>query len=342
VKPRHLLPGALAVGGLALVGTQAAVSRCARTIQTRVDPQLDPLYDLPPDVIRHDLPSADGGLIHVLERGAGRPLLLIHGVTLQARIWAPQLNLMADRYRVLAMDVRGHGRSTAGTDGFGRRLAARDLATVLDHFDLEGTIVVGHSMGGMILMEFAGRYVDLLARRVAGLVFMATAAYQIAPRAARPLAQAWGRRMLSRDDPGRPGPPGRPGRAEPGDQPGEGNLSWVLARMAFGARPSARAVAEIRTCGAEIARSASIASGLDLLDHDARPALAATSTPSMVLVGSRDLLTPVYAARRIARSLPQTRLEVIRGAGHQLMQERPLEVAELLDQFSASLPPTSR
>lgn len=324
-----LIPGLVVAAGVGALGARVAVSRSAQAIRTRVDPQLDPLYDLPDDVVHHDVPAADGGSLHVLERGSGRPLLLIHGITLQARVWAPQMHLMADRFRILAMDVRGHGASTAGSDGFGRRAAARDVATVLHHFDLHGAVVVGHSMGGMILMEFAGDFVGDLAERVAGLVFMDTAAYQIAPKPVLPLARALGRRVRARQEAGRPVPL-RP--------VGDDDLSWVITRLAFGTRPPARAVDEVRRCGAEVPPSTSLPSGIDLLDHDARRALAATSTPSLVLVGSRDLLTPVYAARRIARFLPDARFEVLAGAGHQLMQERPFEVARLLDEFCASLP----
>lgn len=320
-----LAGGALAGGTLA---GRVGMRRVAGTIKARTDDRLDPLYDLPEGVAHHDVPVADGGSIHVLEKGHGRPLLLIHGITLQARIWAPQFHLMADRYRVLAMDVRGHGRSSAGRDGFGRRIAARDVKTVLDHFDLRQAIVVGHSMGGMILMEFAGDFVEELAERVAGLVFMDTAAYQLAPKPVLPIAKAVGRRLRDRAD---------SGRSFAVLPTGDDDLSWVISRLAFGADPPARAVDEVRRCGAEVPQSTSLPSGVDLLDHDARRALAATSTPSMILVGSRDLLTPVYAARRIARFLPHARFEVLPGAGHQLMQERPYEVAELIDSFAASL-----
>jgi pimeloyl-ACP methyl ester carboxylesterase len=329
MRRSYLLPAAVAAAAAAGLGGRATLHRSARVIRSRVDPQLDPLYDLPPDVVHHDVAAADGGSIHVIERGAGRPLLLIHGITLQARIWAPQLHTLADRYRVLAMDVRGHGLSTAGRDGFGRRIAARDVATVLEHFDLHDAVIVGHSMGGMILMEFAGDFASVLAERVAGVVFMDTAAYQIAPRLALPVMKAMGRRVRTRYESGRPVP----------DRPmGEDDLSLVLSRLAFGADPPARAVDEVRRCGAEVPQSTSLPSWIDLLDHDARDALAATSTPSMILVGSRDLLTPVYAARRIARFLPRARFEVLPGAGHQLMQERPFEVARLLDDFVASIP----
>ncbi len=322
-----------ALGTAALAGTvmggRLALHRSATAIKSRTDSDLDSLYELPDDVTHHQIAAADGGSLHVIERGHGRPLLLIHGITLQAGVWSPQLHQLADRYRVLALDVRGHGRSRAGEDGFGRKIAARDVASVLDHFDLHGTVIVGHSMGGMILMEFAADFPEELDQRVAGLVFMDTAAYQLLPRPALPIAQALGRRLKLRLESGRP---------IPQRQFGEDDASWVAARLAFGARPSAKAVDQVRRYLTEVPPSTSMPSGIDLLDHDAREALGATHTPSMVMVGSRDLLTPVFAARRIARFLPHARFEVLAGAGHQLMQERPHQVAALLDDFVASLP----
>jgi non-heme chloroperoxidase len=327
VKRRTVLALAGAVAAVAV--SRTALRGAANAIKARTDPQLDPLYDLPADVTRHDIVAADGGSIHVIERGRGRPLLLIHGITLQAAVWSPQLNLMADRYRVVAMDVRGHGQSVAGEDGFGRRIAARDVATVLEHFDLYDAVIVGQSLGGMILMEFAGDFPKLLDERVAGLVFMDTAAYQIVPKPLPQIAQAMGRFAHRRQERGRP---------LPQLQLGEDDLSWVVSRMAFGTRPSSKAVDQVRRFAEAVPQSTSLPSGIDLLDHDAREALRATHTPSLVLVGSRDVLTPVYAARRIARFLPYARLEIVAGAGHQLMQERPFEVAALLDDFVAGLP----
>lgn len=331
-KLRRVTTG-VAVTAAAATAGRYALHRSVESLKATTDPRLDPLYELPPDVTEHQIEAPDGGSLHLLERGSGRPLLLIHGVTLQAGVWAPQLHMLADRYRVLAMDVRGHGRSRAGSDGFGRKVAARDVAAVLRHFDLHDTVIVGHSMGGMILMEFAGDFPDEVAQRVAGLVFMDTAVHQLLPRAALPVAQALGRRVRSRFEAGRRIP----------ERPiGDDDVSWMMARMAFGSRPSAQAVDQVRRYLEEVPQSTSLPSWIDLLDHDARDALQATRTPSMVLVGSRDLLTPVYAARRIASFLPGSRLEVLPRAGHQLMQERPAEVAGLLDDFVAGLPAAAR
>jgi non-heme chloroperoxidase len=322
----------VAVGAAATAAAGAAAARfllhrTASTIKSRSNPELDPLFDLPDDVTHHQIAAHDGGTLHLVERGSGQPLLLIHGVTLQAGVWSPQFHLMADRYRVLAMDVRGHGESVAGEDGFGRKVAARDVATVLDHFDLHDVIVVGHSMGGMITMEFAGDFPDELAERVAGLVFMDTAAYQILPKAVLPAAKLLGGQVNTRFAAGKP---------IPQRQFGDDDISWVMARMAFGRNPSSKAVAQVRRYLEEVPQSTSLPSWIDLLDHDAREALRATKTPSLILVGSRDLLTPVFAARRIATFLPESRFEVLEGAGHQLMQERPREVCHLIDDFAQS------
>ena len=325
-RNRALILGAAATAvGLAAAGGRRALHGSVETIKSRTNPELDPLFDLPDDVVHHEITSHDGGSLHVIARGSGRPLLLIHGVTLQAGVWSPQFHLMADRYRVLALDVRGHGRSVAGNDGFGRTVSARDVATVLDHFDLHDVIVVGHSMGGMITMEFAGDFPDELVARVAGLVFMDTAAHEILPRAVLPIAKMLGRRVNGRLNAGKP---------VPQRKVGDDDISWLMARMAFGSNPSGKAIGQVRGYLEEVPQSTSLPSWVDLLDHDARDALKATKTPSLVLVGSRDLLTPVYAARRIAHFLPDARFEVLEGAGHQLMQERPLEVARLIDEFA--------
>jgi pimeloyl-ACP methyl ester carboxylesterase len=325
---RSQLIGIGAAAAAAAVGAAVLTHRSVTKLRARTNPELDPLYDLPADVVHHQIPTRDAAVIHAIERGEGRPLLLIHGITLQAWVWSPQLHQLSDRFRVIAVDVRGHGRSTVGSDGVGREVAARDVAEVLAHFDLREAVVVGHSMGGMILMEFAGDHPDVLAERVAGLVFMDTAAFQILPPLVQPVGKAMGRRLVGRVEAGKP---------VPQRQIGDDDMSWFMTRLAFGADPPAKAVDQVRRFLAEVPQSTSLPSGVDLLDHDARDALAATATPSLVLVGSRDLLTPVWAARRIATFLPDARLEVLPGAGHQLMQERPFEVAELLDAFVARI-----
>ncbi len=310
----------------------AGLSKSVGTLKSRAKPLVDPLLELPDDVERSEVTTPDGARIHLLQRGSGRPILMVHGITIRSEVWAPQMHLLSDRYRIVAMDLRGHGRSTVGEEGVGRRVAASDIANVIKSLNLKGLVIVGHSMGGMILMEFAGRYSKLLSERVAGLVFMDTAASGVVPAPFAPVARVAGKALANRVQAGYP-----PLRFLNGDS----DLAWLVARLGFGSAPSGRAVAQLREFQAAAAPSAVVGSGVDLIDHDGRWALAATTTPSLVLVGSRDLLTPVRQARRIARLLANSRLEVLAGAGHQLMQERPREVSRLIDEFASSLQGTN-
>jgi pimeloyl-ACP methyl ester carboxylesterase len=104
---------------------------------------------------RHQVPTGDGGLLHAVAAGAGRPLVLTHGALLSleawALLWQPPL---AAGHRLIAYDLRGHGRSTLGRSGFGVQAYAQDLAAVLDHFDVRRG-VVAHSTGGIGALALA-------------------------------------------------------------------------------------------------------------------------------------------------------------------------------------------
>lgn len=280
----------------------------------------DDRYELPDGVVDHEIATRDGGTIHAIEKGEGRPLVLLHGITLRSDVWAPQFHDLADRYRVIAVDLRGHGTSVAGDGGFGLARLGDDLEDLLVGLDLHDAVVVGHSMGGMTLMNFCADHADALDERVAGVVFLNTRAHQVFPpgttRALRSLvARGSGRVAAGRDLPGAQSAP------------------TAVVRLAFGGRPNRRAVQLVADMGASMDAAAMLSSVDQLFDHDARVALGRTGTPSMVVVGTRDLLTPVPASRHLARLLPDSDFVVLRGAGHQMMQERPDELAELLDGF---------
>lgn len=332
MKPSRALIGVAAVAGIgaaALGAYRATHPRDAGGPITpdpgRARPRLDDaLFDLPDDVVHHHLPTPDGGIVHAVERGSGRPLVLLHGITLRHDVWAPQFHQLVDRYRVIAVDLRGHGESVAGADGFGLPRLADDLATLLVGLDLRDAVVVGHSMGGMTAMQFCGEHPDVLAERVAGLIFVATRAHQVVPpgidRGARALV-AQGQGLVEGG----------------GALPARAVVTERVARLAFGERPHPRAVAIVAEMGASIVPEALVPSVAGLIEHDARVALRATETPALVVVGTRDLLTPVPAGRHLAHLLPDAELVVLPKAGHQLMQERPFELAELIDAFVARI-----
>lgn len=324
-RSRALAIGATAAAvGVAAAGTvRASRRRSERPPLPAVPP--DGLFELPDDVAHRTVTTPDGGELHIIERGEGRPLVLLHGITLRADVWAPQLHQLADRYRVIAVDLRGHGASTPGADGYGLPRLATDVATVLEELDLRHAVLVGHSMGGMTIMQFCGDHPAVLDDRVAGVVFVATRAHAVVPVLVAGVVRRLGDRAQAKLDAG-------------GTIPQSAALGGRFVRLAFGQRPSPAAVAQVAEMSTSIPPEAFLPSGLGLLDHDAREALRRTHTPSMVIVGTRDLLTPVRSSKHLAGLLEGSQLHVLPGAGHQLMQERPDELAELIDEFVADLP----
>jgi len=326
-----VLLGLGAVAGAAVAAGRAGNKTVATRIRGVTDPDLDPLYELPGDVIHHELPTPDGGTAHVLEAGSGRPVVLVHGVTLQAEVWAPLFHLLSDRFRVVAIDVRGHGRSAVGRAGVGRVAAAADLASVLEQLDLRGVVLAGHSMGGMIIGELCAHHPEVVAERVAALVLMNTAISRIVPPRVVPAARLVRRRADERASAGRRMP----------RFVGANDRSLIATRVAFGARPSGAAVEQARRMGEEVDLRYYLPLWADLLDYDGEAALEVLDLPVLVLVGSRDVLTPPAMARRIAAHLAHGDLHVLPGAGHQLMQERPHEVAFLIADLADRLEPVA-
>jgi pimeloyl-ACP methyl ester carboxylesterase len=109
-----------------------------------------------------------GGQIHYQLMGdPDRPLVVFtHGVTLDHQVFAAQVDPVAQHYRVLTWDVRGHGMSRPMGEAFSIREAAEDLVAILDQIQCPQATFVGHSMGGYIMQELAFLYPE----RVVALV----------------------------------------------------------------------------------------------------------------------------------------------------------------------------
>ncbi len=118
--------------------------------------------------------------------GAGREILLLHGLASTCHIWdlvAPQL---AADFRIVAMDQRGHGRSAQVDDGYEFATVVGDAAAMLDDLGWDRAIVVGHSWGADVALELAVARPE----RVAGLIFVDGGTIDISSRPGWTLAKA--------------------------------------------------------------------------------------------------------------------------------------------------------
>ncbi|MDA0987954.1 MAG: alpha/beta hydrolase [Chloroflexi bacterium] len=95
--------------------------------------------------------------------GRGRDLLLLHGFASNARFWELAAPYLAENFRVLALDQRGHGASAKPDSGYDFPTVAADVASFVDSLGLNRPILVGHSWGGNVGMQVAADYPGLLA-----------------------------------------------------------------------------------------------------------------------------------------------------------------------------------
>lgn len=119
-----------------------------------------------PQVTRDQTPqsvfvSNNGVKLHVADwGGTGTPLILVHGTRRTSRSWDAVARRLKDSFRILALDVRGHGDSDAPVDGYKRWEAVEDVAAIARDLKLGPHFIMGHSIGGATSALYAARYAD--------------------------------------------------------------------------------------------------------------------------------------------------------------------------------------
>lgn len=104
--------------------------------------------------------------LHYEEQGSGKPLILLHGNGEDGSYFTEQVRYFSDRYRVIAVDTRGHGKSPRGEAAFTIRQFAEDLHDFMEKLGIKKAHILGFSDGGNIALVFAIRY----PRMVDGLI----------------------------------------------------------------------------------------------------------------------------------------------------------------------------
>jgi pimeloyl-[acyl-carrier protein] methyl ester esterase len=227
-------------------------------------------------------------------RGAGPALVMLHGWGLNSAAWAPLLPHLEQRFRLVLIDLPGHGRNRAAA-------AAPNLAgwaAAVAEVAPPGSAWLGWSLGGQVAMAAA-----LAGQDIRRLVLVATTPRFVA-------APDW--------------PCGVPAEVLAG-------FAASLARdhdktvrdfLSLQLRGDTRAATLLRTLRALLASSpapdpAALAAGLDILAAtDLRAQLPALALPALVLAGERDRLTPAAAGQRLAAALPDGRYRVLADAAH--------------------------
>ncbi len=97
---------------------------------------------------------------HEMGRADGPVLTLVHSLAMSAAFWDRTTKLLADQFRIITLDCRGHGASSRAPGPYSVDMMANDIADVLDAVGVERTIIAGCSMGGCVALAFAIAYPD--------------------------------------------------------------------------------------------------------------------------------------------------------------------------------------
>jgi 3-oxoadipate enol-lactonase len=237
--------------------------------------------------------------MHYEIAGEGPWVVMSHSLACSLRMWDDEVQALADRFRILRYDTRGHGLSSAPEGAYSLDLLAQDLIALLDHFDIRQPRFVGLSMGGMI-----GMTAELARPGLLGRMSLCDTTSRI-PEAAAPV---WAARIATAQAQG----------MEPLVQP---TLErWFTPpTLARGGERLERVAQMIRStpvagyigCCHAIPR-------INLTDR-----LGAIGCLVQVLVGDADVGTPVAMSEEIHRAIPGSSLVIIPQASHLSNLEQP-------------------
>ncbi len=298
----------------------------ARRLQASEEDLRDAGLTMPSQARHHLIDVSDAGRIHAVEMGEGPTVVLVHGITLNVSIFTLTMRAMSATHRVIAIDLRGHGNSLIGNEGVGMDRLARDVVEVLAALDVRNSVLLGHSMGGMVAQVVTGRYHEAVAERVAHLVLLGSSAGP----ASQSGPQRWAFQSLNRL--ARRGFRKRAHKGE-GVFPGNDMAIW-LTRLSFGRRPNPAAV-ELAKSVTQSTPPAVVAEFLEeLFSFDGRDLLVAIQQSATVMVGTLDFLMPPRHARVMASLMRSAEYVEVRGAGHMIMLETPGELVACLEAAS--------
>jgi 3-oxoadipate enol-lactonase len=257
----------------------------------------------------------NGITIAYSDQGTGLPIVFLHAFPLNRTMWATQEHGLSSQFRIITIDLRGHGESDAPLWRYTLDQSADDVRALLDHLAIQQALFVGLSMGGYILFAFYRKYAD----RMKGLILADTRAqadkeeekarrFQMAQIAHTQGAAAIADLMIPK----------------------------LLSPATIQTKPDL--VGQVRAMieGSQISGIAG-----DLMAMAERPdsvlLLTQITCPTQIIVGQLDQGTPVSDAKLMAEHIPGSRLAVIPNAAHLANLEQPQAFTQLVAAFASDL-----
>ena len=245
------------------------------------------------------------------EQGSGQAIVFVHGFPLDQRIWTEQLRGLSDRFRVIAVDLKGFGQSNS-SEAFTIDSMADELAEFIKSAATGPCVLAGLSMGGYVAISLAMRHPQVLkslaivcskaeADTQAGKEGRQKMAELAMKEGARPVAEQMLPKMFSPDT-----YKNRPELVEQLQQIMEACPATTIANACFAMRDRA----------------------------DRTPDLPSLKMPVMVILGEKDSIIPAEMGAKIAVACKQGAFKLIPNAGHLAPMEEPAAFNSVMAEFA--------
>jgi 3-oxoadipate enol-lactonase len=259
----------------------------------------------------------DGAEIYYIDMGdrSAPAIVLIHGFPFSHEMWNPQIEFIKNHFRVIAYDIRGHGRSDVGDGQYSLELFVDDLIALLDHLQLEKVVLCGLSMGGYIAL----RAIERNPERFRALILCDTtsnadsneaklrraASIKTVKRAGVvPYAQEFLKAVLTPQDV-------------------QNKLDLVRAVLSM-----IESNSSVGICGTLLALAGRT---------ETTPSLPKIQVPTLILVGEQDKITPPELSEKMHALIPNSKLQILPNAAHLSNLEEPEEFNSNLLSFLREL-----
>lgn len=247
--------------------------------------------------------------------GEGVPIVFLHPWTTNGYIWYFQVFPFARTNQVIVVDERGHGRSDKPRSGYSIQEHARDLAAVLDAAKVDKAILVGNSIGGMIVMQFNLDFPDRVLANV--ILSSGTGIGENMPKDAAEAFKSNFEATFS------------------------ALLEEAVSKQTKRERPEILEVMRshfmVQSNFPKYVFDSAIADSNGVFNWNIKDRLGEIRKPTIVLAGEEDQATPVAANKLLADNIPGAKLTVIKDVGHFYQLEKPMEFNLAVKQFITNL-----
>lgn len=243
--------------------------------------------------------------------GSGPPIVLVHGYPFNRTMWDEQVAALSDNYRVIRLDLRGHGESESSEGPATMNLMANDIASLLDQLGVNRAVIGALSMGGYVALAFD----QLFPSRVEKLVLADTRA-QADTEENKKVRAEQAQKILAE---------GMAGIVDT-------MLPKLLAPETVSKRPEV--VKRVRDMMLQTKPEGAAAALLGMAQREDQTArLADIQVPTLILVGREDAITPVADSEKMHAAIAGSQLMVIENAGHVSNIEQPERFNRALREF---------